>query len=340
MCTAIDAEPVGGPIGALIDAMSSSKCGAINKQLNDATDKETVLEITSQTIQRMNAINLATSLHRLARIEKHKRAERESLLRDKRFELLMDAIISRAPDFSPRSVADILWSLATLKYWPPVAVRPVLTQVALHLGRASTAAFEPQHLTIVTWALGTLECKPVKLLERIEEQALNSVGLLNTQNCANLLWGFAKLKQPTTKLVPAVSDYLMSSGLIQQCKPVEVSDLAFACAVLGKPETSRLFLEDLSTLARRNSKLNDFSSRQIVMLIWAFARLNIMPPDGCLDEWRETIVRFGQQRPMLAADRNNLEVALNRLGEDKKLWFPERDQQSGAEPAAQSAASA
>ena len=54
---------------------------------------------------------------------------------------------------------------------------------------------------------------------------------LSPQNCANLLWGFAKLRQPSAELLPVVAARL-ESGLLDECKPVEVSDLAYAAAVI------------------------------------------------------------------------------------------------------------
>lgn len=128
-------EPVGGPIGALIDAVAASKCGAINQKLVDARDKDLVLVLVMANRKLMNAVNVATALHRLASIEKRRRAERDALLRDARFEALLQSVVEHAADFTARQTADVLWSCATLRHWPPVLLKPMLTRVVYHLER-------------------------------------------------------------------------------------------------------------------------------------------------------------------------------------------------------------
>lgn len=156
---AVAPEPVGGPIEALIDAVAASKCGSINQLLVNAGDKEAVLGLVTEYKSLMNAVNIATSLHRLASLEKKNRAERDALLRDPRFEALLDAVVKRSEEFTPRQTADLLWSFATLRHWPPMLLKPLLLRVVHHLDRRS---FAPHQLSIVTWAFATLECKPVR----------------------------------------------------------------------------------------------------------------------------------------------------------------------------------
>ena len=52
--TAQQKEEVGGPFEALAVAVTASKCGAFNKQLNDAPDKEAVLSL----VQRQSGVHL------------------------------------------------------------------------------------------------------------------------------------------------------------------------------------------------------------------------------------------------------------------------------------------
>ena len=103
--------------------------------------------------------------------------------------LLIDAAIERAPKSNPRSVSDTIWSCATLRYLPPRMLTPLLSQVSHNLDKT---AFEAQHLSLITWSLAVLECKPVRLLERIEALTVKLLHTFNPQNCANIMWGFAK----------------------------------------------------------------------------------------------------------------------------------------------------
>jgi len=184
-------------------------------------------------------------------------------------------------------------------------------------------AFEAQHLSTVVWALAKLECKPVRLLERIEAQAVSRLPGMSMQNYANLLWGFATLKYRPVDLLLPLSSALVGSGLIAAAKPVEVADTAYALATLrandGLPEA--VFKDLLLALAARatpEGALPAFSSRQLVIMITAFTQLEAtaLLPAEQLDLWIETVRRAHMAKSLLASDAKQLEEALGRLGKD------------------------
>ena len=92
----------------------------INRRIVNSDDSEAVLCVVEEHAGSLNSINIATALHRIAARNKHKRARRDSLLRDRRFLLLEDALAAHSSaeaqsiDGAARSVADVLWSYATL----------------------------------------------------------------------------------------------------------------------------------------------------------------------------------------------------------------------------------
>jgi hypothetical protein len=183
---------------------------AANRMIRSLKDSESLLALD---VTEMNSINVATTLHRLAVFNKRQRAGRDAMLRDARFEALVDATMNEAAQLSPRSVSDVLWSYATLQHWPSKLLSPLLTTVSVHLTtsevqqqqRAAAKAeqqsaeqggaeceeaaeaaprvevFEPQHLSTMVWALARLQCKPTRLLERIELLALGSLRRFNMQ---------------------------------------------------------------------------------------------------------------------------------------------------------------
>ena len=261
---------MGGPIEALVTAVQGSQASALNAELVKAKDANAVLALTSG---RRRLDEHGERGHRAAPPREHREAaaaERESTLRDPRLAQLLDLLIERVADCSPRGVADVLWSCATLQHWPPILLKPVLTRVA---GLLERKAFEPQHLSIMVWAMATLECKPVRLLEAIEQQAIASAGQLNAQNCANLAWGFARLNFRAEAFVPALCDVLASSAsMISDFKPVEVADLAYGLTWYGDHAVTGDLLRLLAGRAAPDSSLAQFSSRQLVTLMWAFAR--------------------------------------------------------------------
>lgn len=308
---AVERQDLDSPIGALVDAISNSKSGAVNKMLTDAPSSKAVLELVSAYVERLNPVNVATALHRIAVLDKRNRVERDSTINDRRFDALMEKVIEHCPNLTPRATADIFWSCATLKHWPALLLKPLLTRLAAHL---EAEALEPHHFSLIAWALATLECKPVVLLERIQTQASTLANSFSSQNCANILWGFAKLRQPAPELLSAVSTRLVEGGLIERAKPVEVSDLSFALAMLAEGEEEREaavpLLRALAQRARADADLGAFSSRQLVTLVWAHARLSSQPPAAELSAWLESVREANERRPLMDADRNNLKRSL------------------------------
>jgi len=256
-------------------------------------------------------------------INKRQRARRDAVLRDRRFELLIDAIAGHVSDFNARAVADVLWSFATLQHWPPTLLKPLLTGVSVQL---EADAFEPQHLSTMAWALAKLECKPVRLLERIEQQSIPRLDAMNTQNVANLLWGLSKLNYQPTALLPPLSAVLVAPGALDSAKPVEVADIAFALGLIGKVGAHEDLLLALASRAAPDVGLSAFTSRQLVILIWAFARLKAASrlPEGLLDEWVGAVRTAHESTPLLEKDARNLERALSALGIDA-TWIKQSE---------------
>ena len=295
---------------------------ATNELLMKARDSKTVLKVVAEGGSTLNGINIATAMHCLAKINKRNRVGRDALLRDRGYTSLIDSVVAQASELSPRATADVLWSCATLQDFPPQLLMPVLTSVAGHLDKE---AFAPRHLASVVWSLARLTTKPTRLLERIEEQAIPRLDGMNDQNIANLLWGFAKLNYKPSKLLPAASEALLKPGMVERAKHVEVSDLAFAFGELGAPgDYDALMLALSERVAPGSDALDRFTSRQLVKLIAAFAKLEAAAqlPSGRLETWVEA-VRVGHgQTSLMARDQRTLEEALGKLDIDAS-WIKE-----------------
>jgi len=84
----------------------------------------------------------------------------------------------------------------------------------------------------------------------------------------------------------------------------------------------------LSERARASTDLAAFSSRQLVTLLWSYAKLKLPPPEDALPEWRAAVLAAVEKRPLLAADRRNLLAALSVFEEDPDQWLPVPQNQS------------
>ena len=318
----------GSDWGGLPAAMIASKCGAINSRLVKSRDAEEVLTLTDKNKKQLNAVNAATALHRIASHLKKTRAQRDRVLRDPRFLELLDIAEDRAPLCNPRSVSDTLWAFATLQHWPPKMLTPLLTRVAVHL---EANAFEAQHLALIVWAFAVLELKPTKLLDRIEACSISQLPSFRPQNCANLLWGFAKLNYKPTQLLPKMTSKLAAPDFLATLKPVEIADASFALAIIGTPEAQGALLNAFATRVTPGDLLEECTSRQLVTLTWAFARMGAAAPSE-MNGWVERIKEEHASTPLLAQDQKNVAAALTRLGMDTEWLNPpeEEEEEQGA----------
>jgi len=298
-------------------ARAASWCVELNGQLARSTSVEGVLSLVAEHEPSLNAINVATALHRLAAINKKRRAGRDAMLRDVRFVRLIDALAEQSTELGARSVADVLWSLATLQHWPSTLLSPVLTAVNAAL---DGGGFEAQHLATMTWALAKLETKPVRLLEKIEAQVTPRLDSLSLQNVANLLWGFATLSYTPsgTLLQPLTLVSTLSPTLMEDAQPVEIANLAFALGRLAAPREHDEALMALARVASPECALPLFSSRQLVTLLDVYTRLDAAArlPDGLLDNWVAAVRTAHEARPLMARDGRVLAAALERLSMD------------------------
>ena len=105
----------------------------LDKDISAATDNNAVLDLAKANIGTCSVNTMAAALKKLAIINKKRRAGRDALLRDKRFEMLIDGIVEQSKDLEPASTADVLWSSATLQHWPATMLSPVLTSVAMQV---------------------------------------------------------------------------------------------------------------------------------------------------------------------------------------------------------------
>lgn len=177
----------------------------------------------------------------------------------------------------------------------------------------------------------------VRLLEMMEASTVKQLGAFNRQNCANVLWGFAKLNHRPTALMPCMCDRLIEPEFLDGLKPVEVADTAYALSVLGTAESEGPLLEALAARAEPETLLERFSSRQLVTMVGSFARFERRPAQ--LGSWLEQIERAHARQPLLGVDRKSLEAALGTFGEAAE-WLhppkPEADDEGEKAPEPQS----
>lgn len=316
----------------------------LTRQLEDLKDSSAILELVQEKKDEMNVGNAATALRGLASVSRKNRRSKQALFHDPRFAHLLDTIEYRSTELVPRSLADVLWSLAMLEHFPPRLLKPVLKSVAAMLEKKD---FKADDLSTLAWAIASLRTSPRRTIgftdmipqndlvpksvsdiiaKKIEPLALPLVSSMNNKNCADLLWAFARLGHRPIELLPKIVERLVEPGMVSQAKPVEVQDIAYALAEFqlcshidcSAPGAYNDLIIALATRAMSQASLIDFSSRQLVALMCAILRMeaSALLPDGVLDEWIDTVRVDQEARPLMVKDANSLQAALEALGRD------------------------
>ena len=87
-------------------------------------------------------------------------------------------------------------------------------------------------------------------------------------------------------------------------------------------------LTALAARARQSTNLAAFSSRQLVTVMWAYAKLGLQPDASALAEWVGHVREGHARTPLLAADLRNCERALEKLGQDTAWLHPEPEEEA------------
>lgn len=303
------------------------------KLIENARDADTILKIVKSELEQVEArgqdmsiVNMATAFQRLAKLTKADRVQREKVLADTRFTLLVESIGEvDAEKLRPQTVAMLFWTCAVLDQLPFQIVVPLFTALARHL---ENNTLEAQHLTQVVWACGKLKKRPSKLLPLFQDRALELLGDMSTQNCVNLLWGFAKLNVKPLRLLPRLAHRLVSHSMLDNALPVEISDLSFALVhTTNSSREADVLLLDIAKRASVN--IEAYRSNQLVNVVNVFTRLEAtkLLDDGQLETWLNRIVELTRERPLRQDDENVLKSCLRDLKKADLLdlfeWRPE-----------------
>jgi hypothetical protein len=84
-----------------------------------------------------------------------------------------------------------------------------------------------------------------------------------------------------------MSEKLIEQPFLAKMKPVEISDSAFALALIGTNEAQGPLMLAMAARVTTEDLLLKFTSRQLVTLTWALARMKTRPQQ--LEDWVERI---------------------------------------------------
>lgn len=250
----------GDPQGAM------EKAKRLNYKLKDAKDWKGILRQVEMNLDTFNEVNIATALHRLAKIARDSN-EKAKILRDPRLSSLEAKAQENMKLFTPQQLSNSAWACATLSYNSMPLLRGIEAEAMMKLDR-----FNSQDLTNTIWAYAKLSYKPKQLMNGIAREALHKLYDFNPQGLANTLWAFATLNHygdQYSDLLTGIANEAMKK--IQNFNPQNLANSCWAYARLNF-HPGDMLLEKIANAVV--AKVDYFKPQELANLIWAMAKLN------------------------------------------------------------------
>jgi hypothetical protein len=241
-----------------------------NQRIVEATRSEEILEIVSEAESQLNAVNLATAVHRIAKWSKKGPSTTRS---NPSWRLLLNLIRLNADQFSAQGFANVFWAFGTIH------VDALLEDQLLHALASGIMRvidqFNPQALTTVAWGMATMEYHNEKLGQAIKQACFSQLESFNQQDLANAAWALTSLGVSDDALLDRIAD--ISAVLIPSFKPQETANLMWAFAVAKRAHQE---LMD-AVVAQVADSPESLSSQALSNIAWSFAKLGKHDKDLC-----------------------------------------------------------
>ena len=246
-----------------------------NRKLIGMKREEDIVVLCETSGDQFNHVNVATALHRLAKLRGRQSGSSGWLIEDgQRLKAVCSMMTARAVAeagaFDPQGIANVMWALATIGVEPSRELASAMSMRAV----ASAGAFKPQGIANLMWALATLGLEPSReLASAMSMRAVASAGAFKPQNIANLMWALATLSvEPSRELASAMSIQAVASA--GAFKPQNIANLMWELATLGLEPSRELAL---AMSKRAVASAGAFNPQDIANLMWALATLGVEP---------------------------------------------------------------
>ena len=271
-----------------------------NKTITSATSVNDITDLMYLYGNQFNAVNIATSLHRLAsqfRFDVRRYSEAIRIVLDRARDTNFDGFSPRElanvvwamaktempckeeifnhvsrkaissfsdSDYTPQAIANLLWGMAKAGY-PNEALFEHLSGIAV---RSGLRGFNAQNLSNSLWALSTAQLPNAQLFNMIGDFIVaehNNLKGFSPQNMANAVWAMAKVNMPHVELFNLISDKATESRFAG-FKPQEIANLVWAMSMCRLTK-----LELIVEVFNEITNLSEWKSQEISNLVWAVA---------------------------------------------------------------------
>jgi hypothetical protein len=143
----------------------------------------------------------------------------------------------------------------------------------------------PPQISQVIWALGSLRFSDARITKELSNIVVRMVSdpvmAFNSQEIANMVWGFSKIGCEGDVVLSLVRHVTESSRLREECTSQEASNMLYSLGKLALKDHDAF--KSLSAILM--SQLHAASSQAIANALWAFDAVELEPPIELMGSW-------------------------------------------------------
>eukprot|EP00930_Biecheleria_cincta_P089109 TRINITY_DN78370_c0_g1_i1.p1 TRINITY_DN78370_c0_g1~~TRINITY_DN78370_c0_g1_i1.p1 ORF type:complete len:405 (-),score=48.37 TRINITY_DN78370_c0_g1_i1:44-1258(-) len=237
----------------------------LNVEISRLRNAVDVVQLCEEHMPRFDVVNVATALHRIAKLSA-RRSDRSALLQTDTARLLLEraAHAAKSHEFNSQCLANTVWSLATLS-WED---KPLLETLSATT-QAKVSNFQAQELANTSWAFATLDYFDTTLLEALSNASSSKLSSFSTQQLSNTAWAFATSRW---RPLPLLSDIaLLAMHEINEFQAQGLANMAWAFVTLEV-----LHQPLLATIAEVSiARQAEFQPQHLASTAWAFAEADL-----------------------------------------------------------------
>ena len=223
----------------------------LNQKITQARSPETILGLYNSHGEEYDVVNMATSLHRMAKIGKRRAREWATGELFLRFKNDLRQRLRRTPAaFKPQNLANVAWAFATAK----VDAKDMFEAVASEVSREGRLRdLNPQNIANTAWAFATAKVDAKDMFEALASEVLREGRLrqFDPQAIANTVWAFAKAKVDAKDMFEALALELSREGRLRELSPQDIATTAWAFAT-AKVDAKDMFEALASEVSKRD----------------------------------------------------------------------------------------
>ncbi|KAK9840626.1 hypothetical protein WJX81_005387 [Elliptochloris bilobata] len=250
---------------------------AITKRLASAVHYQQVLDVVGESVALFDEVNVATALHRLAKLQPPGTSGPQSpIVYADQFQALVEAVQRLLDRFEAQAISNTLWAFATLAYHPE---GDLLDRLAHHAA-SIVRTFRPQATSNSLWAFAKLAYVPCLLfLTTSASQMQTDLSRCVPQDISNALWAFATMRHNCGDML-LNGCAAVSARIMARFKPQEIANTLWAYATLGFDPGATMLDAAALQMAER---IAHFRPQAVSNSLWAYAKLGYNPGRELLD---------------------------------------------------------